>query len=72
MVAALSHTFGISESELCQSVLQKFDESDFDVQTMVADWQNTRGVTRHQYARSIRGANSKVDGLFIWLVVQCV
>ena len=71
MVAALSCTFGMSELELHQSILQKFDKSDFDIQTIVANWLNTRGVTRHQYARSIRSANSRVDGLFVWLAVQC-
>ena len=71
IVAALSCTFGTSEFELHQSVLQKFNESDFDIQTTVANWLHTRGVTRHQYARSIKGANSKVDGLFVWLAVQC-
>ena len=37
IVAALSHTFDTSPQELCQSVLQKFEELDFAVQTTIAD-----------------------------------
>ncbi len=71
MIAALAHMFNTMPHELCQSVLQKFDEPDFEVQTTIADWLNVCGLSRHQYARSMSSSKAKADGLFVWLAVQC-
>ena len=53
MIATLARTFDTTPHDLCQSVLQKFDEPDFAVQTTIADWLNVQGLLRHQYARSM-------------------
>ncbi len=62
----------MSPQELHQSVLQKFNEPDFAVQTTIADWLNVHGLLRHQYARSMSSSKAKADGLFVWLAIQCI
>ena len=65
MIAALACIFDMTPQKLYQSVLQKFNEPDFAVQTTIVDWLNIHGHLRHQYTRSMSSSKAKADGLFI-------
>ncbi len=72
LARALEISLGISEVEQCLHVKQVLGVSSVKVSCALDKWLQQTGLTQVQYMAAVSNVGTAPDGLFIWLVVQCL